>query len=105
MSLLLLGTLTLTLSPLTQFFSPSAPAKASVWFSSRGSRQRNSNNNNNNKTFQALVVVSALNGSSVLPFFIRIEPYREHGITDMLDLRHRIRRKAGSSRTATVASQ
>lgn len=32
-SLLLLGTLTLTLSPLTQLFSLSAPAKASVWFS------------------------------------------------------------------------
>lgn len=31
--LLLLGTSALTLSPLTQFFSPSAPAKASVWFS------------------------------------------------------------------------
>ncbi len=33
--ILLLGTSALTLSPLTQFFSPAVPAKASVWFLNR----------------------------------------------------------------------
>lgn len=50
-------------------------------------------------------MVTALNGSSVKPsFLIRIEPYGEHGIIDMLDLHHRIRGKAVSSHTVTAAS-